>query len=209
MKTQGGHRAILDKKRCESRETAEIHNHQYAQYYGLLTVGAPEVEIRVITSVASDDLPNIKANQHCHGQHFQYQAVVVVQCQILSPRTASKHVPADLMERHPSLMTAIATKNCCGRGKGVLVEKSFHFVCITSFFSIFCVTPQTYQRTCVGSSANKIASSHVHHLHFISNSPLTHPRTHPRTRSLTLWHFPSLSVTHTLACTVVHSLIIL
>ena len=88
VKLLGGQRTLLDKKRCESSETAEIYRHQHTQYHGLPTVGAPEEDNRVIYDKRSTDLwvPNCncfrrssehEANQAhtlSRTQHFQHQA---------------------------------------------------------------------------------------------------------------------------------------
>ena len=56
-----------------------------------------------------------------------------------------------------------------------------------------CVPVQTYQRTCVGSSVRKTASSHVHHLHSLSLVFRTHSVL-SRCFYHTIQNFPSMGV---------------
>ena len=52
-----GQRSLLEKKRRGSSKTAETYNHQNAQHYGLLTVGALVEDIRVLCNTGSSECP--------------------------------------------------------------------------------------------------------------------------------------------------------
>ena len=55
VKAFGGQRTLLDNKRLGSCMTAETYNHQHTKYHGLLMMGTPEEEIRVIYNTGSSD----------------------------------------------------------------------------------------------------------------------------------------------------------
>ena len=62
------------------------------------------------------------------------------------------------------LVFCLPVSVCMSVFLSVFVEKSFQLVHIASLWRT-CVTAQTHQRPCVGSSVHQTVSSHVHHLH--------------------------------------------
>ena len=123
-----------------SSQTTKIYNHQNTQYNRLLTVSAPQKDIRVVYDTGSIDLcvHNVgsieRSSEHeakhirRQGQHFQHPARLwrggftrqgwrantgesFASCQI-------SYTTPSMMERHPSCVPYNATNNCRGRWRG-------------------------------------------------------------------------------------------
>ena len=131
MESLGGQRTLLDKQRGVFCEPAVLYNHQNTRSSGLLTVCAPEEEFRVIcdtsstdlcpTEVASDGLSNTFSTLEADQTHtlsrtaFSESDAATIQWPFPAPRTVASRpvsLSAEPVERHPSLATAMATRNC-------------------------------------------------------------------------------------------------